>query len=178
MSFIETVVTIAVFVVSNFGHNFDLKPVTSPKPTPTTMPIVQSAKSDLVNQTAGQANSTPSSESANVATNSDNLVSSGIFNFSDHKIKYVFRIPKNGGNISGSLDGVCVGSPSGTYNQQSNTLTGDFSAKCKAGPLDLVNVDIKTTFTGQVNTDQNKIGINWKSTSPVTEQGWFELPIE
>ncbi len=178
MSFIETVVTIAVFVASTLGHNFDLKPVTTPNPSPSSIPVMQNAKSDLVNQTAGQANSTPSSEATDQTTNSDNFVSSGIFNFSDHKIKYVFRIPKNGGNISGNLEGVCSGQPIGTYNKTQQTISGEFIAKCKAGPLDLVNVDIKTTFTGQVNTDQNKIGINWKSTSPVTEQGWFELPIE
>ena len=101
-------------------------------------------------ETAGKATKqspTPliiSTPTSSPKSNPDMIESSGIFHFSDHQIKYIFTTHKAGGPISGSLEGVCQGSPTGKYEGgEGGKIEGTFQAQCSAGPLDLINVEIK-----------------------------------
>lgn len=116
----------------------------------------------------------PGSSPTPASDYTDKIVASGDFQFSDHKIKYTFIMPKTGGSVTGFLEGVCRGIPSGIYDGQ-NSVKGEFIAKCSAGPLNLVNVDLKINYTGTVYLTEGKIEIIWESTSPAEQRGSFNL---
>lgn len=117
---------------------------------------------------------TPSPSPESSVDRINNIVATGDFQFSDHKIKYTFITPKTGGEVTGSLEGVCSGTPSGTYDGQSS-IKGEFTARCSAGPLNLINVDLKMSYTGTVYPKDGKITIIWESTSPREQRGSFDL---
>lgn len=104
------------------------------------------------------------------------IVSKGVFNFSDHKINYTFSFPKSGGDIKGTLEGVCSGNFVGNYNGgEENSISGSFEGICTAGPLDLIKTDLKATFNGNLNKKTNKIQIRYTMTKPASYPGYFEL---
>lgn len=105
------------------------------------------------------------------STNPDEINATGDFEFSGQKIKYNFTIPKKGGPVSGSLEGVCKGTPTGIYDGQTSII-GNFTAKCGVGPL---NVDAEIKYTGKVYLNEGKINIIWESTSPREQKGSFDL---
>lgn len=110
----------------------------------------------------------------------DIIIASGAFQFSDNKVLYSFKMPKNGGPITGNLQGVCQGAPEGNFEGGENgKLAGVFKARCTTGPLNLINVDIEINFTGTVNLKENNIYMLWEMVKPVSgERGSFNLDIQ
>lgn len=116
------------------------------------------------------------SQPKKISLSEPTIVSTGIFQFSDHKINYTFSFPKSGGDINGQLEGVCSGSFVGKYNgEENNSITGTFSGICTAGPLDLIKTNINANFSGDLNSRTNKVYIKYNLTDPISYQGSFDL---
>lgn len=119
----------------------------------------------------------------------DLIVSKGVFQYSEHKINYTFSFPKAGGDVKGSLEGVCNGVLTGQYNGGSrNSLSGNFDGSCTAGPIlsflgnenfsSFIKPTVKATYTGDVDKDKGKIYIRYNMTEPSSYLGSFELDIQ
>lgn len=105
------------------------------------------------------------------------LISSGLFKFSDNKVSYEFSIPKAGGEVTGTIDGVCQGAPTGNFDgKEEGKVEGVFKAKCSTGPLNFINVDIEIKYSGTVSLKENKAYIIYETIKPTSGQrGSFNL---
>ncbi len=160
---LAAILFILIAVVIIYLGSSSLQSLISPYVSLNNLPFISTSQSP-----------TPKPSPALTPDYTNHIVATGDFQFSSNKIAYTFIMPRAGGIITGSLEGVCSGSPSGIYDGK-DSIKGEFTAKCTTGPLDLINVDLKIQYTGSVDINEGKIHIIWESTSPMTERGSFDL---
>ncbi len=108
--------------------------------------------------------------------NPDMIIISGITYLLEGESTYKFYIPKKGGEVKGTISGVCSGNVTGFYDGKNfGTVSGNILANCPAGPGNLFKPQVKVQYEGKVNLTGGKINGPWKITEPVTMQNEFQL---
>jgi len=124
-------------------------------------------------QSAFQVEFTPTSDDQNREGNKDKLVASGSFPFSFYKfssnVPYEFSVPKNGGQVTGSIGGACSGAPEGNFDgKDGGKVEGKIQAKCTIGVLRDLEIEIK--YTGTVLTREKKAFLDYEVQKPFAGQ--------
>ncbi|OGE18864.1 hypothetical protein A3J19_04910 [Candidatus Daviesbacteria bacterium RIFCSPLOWO2_02_FULL_41_8] len=89
---------------------------------------------------------------------------------------YKIYLPKKGGEVKGTISGVCNGNVTGTYDGKNfGTVSGNIVVNCPVGPGNLFKPQVKIQYEGKVNLAEGKINGSWKITEPITAQNDFQL---
>lgn len=113
----------------------------------------------------------------NQEVNPDMIIIPGKINILEGESIYKFYLPRKGGEVKGTISGVCNGNVTGTYDGKNfGTVSGNIVVNCPAGPLNLFKPQVKIQYEGKVNLTEGKINGPWKMTEPITMQSAFQLP--
>ena len=120
------------------------------------------------------------SGSYTVNTSAEKVVLNGNFRIPDfYKLNYNFIFPKNGGDISGSLKGVCEGLIKGKSDVPDSIgearIEGTFSGDCKPIPGLGFKTKASGTFEGELKFKEDKVHIIYQINEPYQTRGGFEL---
>ncbi len=123
------------------------------------------------------------SQNGNIYTSQnlpDKVVMNGKYMLSSYKINFTMTLPKNSGDITGSLIGTCEGTITGKAEKPDSdgesTLSGQYSGDCKPIPTLGFKTHASGTFTGTAKFKQNKAEITVSNKEPFETHGsWFEL---
>lgn len=108
--------------------------------------------------------------------NPEMIIISGKTYISDGENTYKFYLPRKGGEVTGTISGVCNGNVTGTYDGKNlGTVSGNIVVNCPAGPGNLFKPQVKIQYKGKVNLTEGKINGPWKMTEPITMQSEFQL---
>ncbi len=108
--------------------------------------------------------------------NPEMIIISGKTYVFDGESTYKFYLPKKGGEVTGTISGVCNGHVTGTYDGKNfGIVSGNIVANCPAGPGNLFKPQVKVQYEGRVNLTEGKINGHWKITEPITLQNDFQL---
>lgn len=108
---------------------------------------------------------TPTSPRAEIMQ--QNIITrSGKITYSGQSVKYSINVPKNGGQITGYVSGVCKGSLTGNYDGiEGGKISGKTSQSCGIG---FIRKTFNITFNGKLYLKQGKIDLNWEGNIPST----------
>lgn len=110
-------------------------------------------------------------------TNPDMIIISDKIYILGGESTYKFYLPRKGGEVKGTISGVCNGNVTGTYDGKNfGRVSGDIVVNCPAGPGNLFKPQVKIQYEGKVNLTEGKINGSWKITEPITLQNDFQLP--
>lgn len=89
-------------------------------------------------------------------------------------ISYKLNIPKNGGVLSGEVEGVCNGPIKGYFEGGNDgKINGNSKVICKVG---LLSQDLDILFSGKTNLSEGKADLDWSGQIPFTKNsGSFTL---
>lgn len=107
----------------------------------------------------------------------DLVTRSGEYSYQGYTLKYSVTFPKNGGKVSGSLDGICKGDITGEYEGgEGGKATGQAKATCK---VLFIKYDLKTDYDAYIYQGIGKIDVNWRGDIPYTPgKGSFTINFE
>lgn len=109
----------------------------------------------------------------------DKYVLKGTYNMSTYKMGFTINIPKSGGDISGSVTGVCEGTITGKADQpgidNEAFMRGQYSGNCKPIPGLSFKTKAEGTFEGTIKYNQGKAGVIYINKEPYETRGYFEL---
>lgn len=135
----------------------------------------QTANISITIETANNTN--PSLRDGYSSSSDQNTVTiSGRFTIPDfNKIWYTFSVPKNGGNITGSMTGACEGTVTGQIQPQDrdnqSTFTGLLEAKCKPMVGFSWKVDMKAYLEGLIDFKSGKSQVIYNFSQPFSLRG-------
>lgn len=113
-------------------------------------------------------------------TENDKIILSGTVKIPDfYKLNYNFIFPKNGGDVTGSITGVCEGNITGKSDKPDAEgearIEGQFSGDCKPIPGLSFKTKASGTFEGQLKLKDKKVHIIYQLNEPYSTRGGFEL---
>lgn len=102
-----------------------------------------------------------------LSLNGDNyLYVQGTYSYLGQSIKYLFLVPKNGGGLSGSIEGACLATVGGDYEGgNGGKISGKVSGTCS---FLLIKYQGSTDFKGYLYPDSKKIEVEIDN-SPLKE---------
>lgn len=107
-----------------------------------------------------------------------NIVSrSGQYSYSGYTLKYTVNVPKDGGEVTGSLDGVCKGPITGKFEGgEGGSVEGSAKASCG---ISFITYDLEAKYNGKIYLKEGKIDLDWEGKIPYTKnQGSFTINFE
>lgn len=94
------------------------------------------------------------------------VVRSGVITYSEQSVKYIINIPKNGGDVTGSVSGICNGSITGTYDGgEGGNISGTANPSCGVA---FIRQTFNISYNGQLYLKQGKADLNWEGDIPST----------
>lgn len=116
----------------------------------------------------------------NSKTEGNNIVISGKFKIPDfYKLNYTFIFPKDGGDISGSVSGVCTGSIIGKSEVPDSDgearIEGQYLGDCQPIPGLGFKTKASGTFEGEIEHKEGKIHLIYDNKEPFSNRGSFDL---
>ncbi len=138
-----------------------------------TLSIAQATKSP-------RPTSTPSASSYNSTKDSNSITISGNYTIPDfYKINYNFTFPRNGGDITGSTEGLCTGKITGSADapdkDKQALYKAHYEAKCQPIPGLGFKTDAKAEFDGMIDYNSGKVHVLYHDTQPIDYRGGFDL---
>lgn len=120
------------------------------------------------------------SGSYNVHTTEEKITLNGNFRIPDfYKLNYTFIFPKNGGDVTGRISGVCEGGITGKSDKPDSDgearIEGKFQGDCKPIPGLSFKTKASGTFEGQLRFKENKVHIIYTLNEPYQTRGGFDL---
>lgn len=124
--------------------------------------------------------STPSTNSSTSTSDLNSITISGNTKISGSwQVNYTVTFPKNGGDITGSSDGLCVGKITGQAGLQDANkqakFTGNYDGRCQPIVGLSFKTDAKAQFEGTIDYKLGKIAVTHEDTAPYPFRGYFEL---
>lgn len=94
------------------------------------------------------------------------VVRSGEYTQSGYTLKYIVRVNKDGGPITGEFSGVCVGPITGKFDGgEGGKVEGEARANCKVA---IFNYNLKAIYNGNLYLKGGHVDINWVGEIPYT----------
>lgn len=94
----------------------------------------------------------------------DLITASGAYSYLNQNINYSISFPKSGGDVTGSVQGLCNGPISGKYQGgDGGDITGNATLTCH---IALITQQINGTFKGKVYQSQHKIDLTVEGKNP------------
>lgn len=110
-----------------------------------------------------QATPTPT---PSVVIQENMVIRSGEISYSGQSVKYSINIPKNGGEVTGSVTGICEGNIKGTYDGvEGGKISGTASPSCGVA---FVRQTFNISYEGQLYLSQGRANLNWEGNIPST----------
>lgn len=136
--------------------------------------VVGLASSVVPGISTPQATPTPT---PNVVIQENMVIRSGEISYSGQSVKYSINIPKNGGDITGSISGVCTGDITGTYDGiEGGKVSGEANPSCG---IAFLRQTFNISYDGQLYLKQGKVDLNWEGNIPSTPgKGFFSYNFE
>ena len=105
------------------------------------------------------------------------ITRTGEYSYSGYSLKYIVRVNKDGGPITGEFSGVCVGPITGKFAGGSGgNIEGEAKANCK---IAIFNYNLKASYTGNLYLHNGLVNINWSGEIPYTaNSGSFTVNFE
>lgn len=107
-------------------------------------------------------------------TSLNSVTKSGEYNYAGKSINYTLYFPKNGGEITGSIDGSCSGPITGTYDgKDGGDITGTLNATCFFA---FIEKSFQIDYSGKLYLEEGRADLDWEGEVPLTEnKGNFTL---
>lgn len=143
--------------------DFFTKPATTPTPQPQT------------NSLSEKSSQSPATTSPTVTPALNSIITaSGSYFYAGQSLSYVFTFPKAGGDVTGSVDGVCSGPVSGKYyGGDGGSVSGQIPVTCQMG---FINQNYLLNYNGKVYLKDKRVDINWTGNIPFfSNSGSFSL---
>ena len=94
------------------------------------------------------------------------ITKSGQYTISGQTVTYTVNFPKNGGEVTGSLGGLCSGEIKGDFDgQEGGVFTGSVNPSCGVAFL---RFSTNVTFTGNLFLNQGRANLDWQGNIPST----------
>lgn len=94
------------------------------------------------------------------------ITRSGVLTYSGQSVNYTINVPKDGGQFTGSVSGVCQGSLTGNYDGgEGGKINGQLNPSCG---IAFVRQTFNINFDGKLYLKQGKIDLNWEGNIPST----------
>ncbi len=110
----------------------------------------------------------------------DKVVMTGLYKLSTYNVNFSITLPKNGGDISGTLSGTCEGKITGKAEKPNAEklapFEGSYSGECKPIPTLGFKTKVSGIFDGKADFNKNKASVIVKNQEPFENGGnWFEM---
>lgn len=84
----------------------------------------------------------------------------GTYSYENYSVHVVMEFPKEGGAITGSIDGDCTGTIDGAYaGGENGNVTGKTQANCG---IAIFKINAEGDFTGKVSLEQKKVNTDFQ----------------
>lgn len=102
---------------------------------------------------------TPIPVASNSTTTYQSYTIQGSYEYLNQQVNYSIKIPKNGGDITGKVTGICEGLVTGTYLQgRTPQVEGTVNAKCR---MAFISQQASAKFSGKINDGEKKAYLDW-----------------
>jgi hypothetical protein len=134
--------------------------------------ITTAVKQNLISQPT--ISPTPTALPFNVQETENLIHVSGSQQLLGQTVSYDISVPKNGGEIQGSVQGVCSGTTKGTLeNGTSGNFKGTATGSCQ---IAFIKKDFSVDYSGKIHEDTKTIDVTWNGQVPLLmSSGSFSL---
>lgn len=102
------------------------------------------------------------------------ITASGGYSYAGQNLTYTFAFPRDGGDVTGSVSGVCSGPVSGKYDGgDGGNVSGQIPVTCQMG---FIKQSYQLNYNGKVYLKDKRVDINWTGNIPFySNSGAFSL---
>lgn len=147
-----------------------------PSPAPIAQQVINSPSATTVAYPSLSASPAPSSTTNNTSAPTDIITTTGSFSYLGQGVNYTLSFPKNGGDVTGSFDGLCNGSANGNYTGgDGGHVEGNVSGECVV--LGFIKQPVDVKYWGNIWLKQGKINLEWEGKTGIynLNKGSFSL---
>lgn len=136
---------------------------TKPSATPTSQP-----------PSANPPRSAATTPPADTSALNSIITASGGYSYAGQNLSYTFTFPRDGGDVTGNVGGVCNGSVNGKYDGgDGGNVSGQIPVTCQVG---FIKQDYQLNYNGKVFLKDKRVDINWTGDIPFySKSGSFSL---
>ncbi len=110
---------------------------------------------------------TIASPSPTITPNPNIITKTGEYNYGGQNLKYTLSIPRNGGAITGNIEGACKGPVTGNFEgSEGGEIAGKANVVCSFG---FIKKNIDVTYLGNLFLKEGKADLSWEGQVPLTD---------
>lgn len=145
--------------------------LTKPSPTPPQKTSINgSTQPQSINSPQSTTNTSPT-----VAPGQNSMITaSGGYSYAGQNLTYTFTFPRDGGDVTGNVEGACSGPVHGKYDGgDGGNVSGQIPVTCNLG---FIKQNYLLNYTGKVYLKDKRVDINWTGNIPFySKEGSFSL---
>lgn len=136
-----------------------------PSATPTSQPQSQTqVQTQAQNQATNPPQSSTTTSPIVTPAPSSIITATGGYNYAGQNLTYTFTFPRDGGDVTGNVEGFCSGPVSGKYDGgDGGNVSGQIPVTCQMG---FIKQNYQLDYNGKVYLKDKRVDINWTGNVP------------
>lgn len=153
----------------------------TPEPSSTSNPTTKSQQTPFTFLTnlikpSATPTSQPTSQpqSINAPKSSTTITATGGYSYAGQNLSYTFTFPRDGGDVTGNVGGVCSGPVHGKYDGgDGGNVSGQIPVTCQIG---FIKQNYQLNYNGKVYLKDKRVDVDWTGNIPFySNSGSFNL---